>query len=135
MKTSGDAGSVLEILDGDFVVCKVRDASMVRLEASYCFFARTPDEGSLVCLRGDVPEGAEKVDGGWCGLRVAGQLDFSLVGILSRLSSILAERGISIFAASTYDTDYIFVRGELLDVATSVLREHGYLIHAEGSPA
>lgn len=129
MKTSGDEGLALEIIKGEFVVCTLNDASSVLLDAPYCFFAKTPEEISLVCLRDHVPAETEKADGGWRGFRVAGQLDFSLVGILARLSTILAEKGISIFAVSTYDTDYILVRQQLLKQAAEALREQGYTVN------
>lgn len=55
---------------------------------------------------------------GWKCMRVQGVLDFSLVGILSKISGILASKNISIFAISTYDTDYILVRKEDFEKAT-----------------
>ena len=55
-----------------------------------------------------------------------GQLDFSLIGILARISTILAENGISIFAISTFNTDYILVKEEKFEQALSVLKDSGY---------
>ena len=72
---------------------------------------RTEDELSLV-----YPEGREintqKCETGWVGFMVCGVLDFALVGILSRLSGALADAGVSLFATSTHDTDYLFVKVE-----------------------
>ncbi len=63
---------------------------------------------------------------GWRAFRIEGVLDFSLTGILSAISGILAENGIGIFAVSTYNTDYILVKAENLVKALDVLREAGY---------
>ena len=85
----------------------------------------TDREISLVCETEDVPAGAvERVDG-WKAFRVCGTLDFSLVGILSELSGILASNGIGLFAVSTYDTDYILVKEADLDRALAALAKAG----------
>jgi hypothetical protein len=63
-------------------------------------------------------------------LKVRGPLDFSLTGIISSLASPLVEAGISIFAISTYDTDYVLVREEDLDRARKVLTESGHVFAA-----
>ena len=65
---------------------------------------------------------------GWKGFRIEGVLDFSLIGILSKISTILAENKIGIFAVSTYNTDYILVKEENFERALSVLSEAGYEI-------
>ena len=70
---------------------------------------------------------------GWRALRVAGTLDFSLTGILSKLATVLADAGVGIFAISTYDTDYILVKAENLDRATAALNKAGYAL--QGIPA
>merc|ERR1712136_297268 len=62
----------------------------------------------------------------WKALRVSGQLDFSLVGILAKLSSILAKSCISIFAVSTFDTDYILVMKQHVDKAVDALKKESY---------
>ncbi len=65
---------------------------------------------------------------GWRGLKVAGPLDFALTGVLASLAGPLAEAGVSIFAISTYDTDYLFVREEQLGAAIDALRRAGFAI-------
>jgi hypothetical protein len=81
---------------------------------------RTDDELSLV-----YPEGqsltVDQCEGGWIGFRVLGMLDFALVGILARLSAALAEAGISLYALSTYDTDYLFVKADQEEAARKAL--------------
>ena len=118
----------LEPLACALSVCRLRDADHLPLDAAPCFFARTEDELSLVCPTDRVPETAEKRDDGWRAFRVQGTLDFSLVGILAKLSGVLAENGIGLFAVSTYDTDYILVRAENFDCALHALAEAGYQI-------
>jgi hypothetical protein len=70
-------------------------------------------------------------DDGWRAFRVAGQVDLSVIGILARISRILAGRGISISALSTFDTDYIMLKADKLDAAVAALAEHGYSFDRE----
>lgn len=70
---------------------------------------RTEEETSIVCAQ-DVSLSAQRQAPGWTGFMVQGPLDFDEVGILARLSAALADAGVSLFAVSTFDTDYIFVR-------------------------
>ena len=100
----------LKKLNKDFSVCKVKDYSLVNLDAEYSFVGKTDEERSLVCITNDVPSNVIQRDDGWKGFRVQGVLDFSLVGILSEISDILSDNGISIFAISTYNTDYILIK-------------------------
>ncbi|MCD7777598.1 MAG: ACT domain-containing protein, partial [Clostridiales bacterium] len=67
-------------------------------------------------------------DDGWKGFRIQGVLDFSLIGILSKISAVLADTGIPIFAVSTYNTDYIFVKEENYQRALDKLKHFGYKI-------
>ena len=76
----------------------------IDLEADLVFVGKTDEEISLVCRTEDVPENILERDDGWKGFRVQGVLDFSMTGVLSKLSGILAENGIGIFAVSTYNT-------------------------------
>ena len=89
---------------------------------------RTDQEISLVCRTEDTPALTIERDDGWRGFRIQGILDFSLIGILSKLSGILAEYKIGIFAVSTYNTDYILVKEENFERALSVLNSEGYLV-------
>ena len=118
----------LEKLEHRFTICKVVDISAVDLTADFFFFARTDEEISLVCRTEDTPENTTERDDGWKGFRIVGVLDFSLIGILSKLSGILAEHGIGIFAVSTYNTDYILVKEENFEPALRVLDSEGYRI-------
>jgi hypothetical protein len=95
------------------------------LAGEFFSITRTGEELSIVCPQEQVPSGIQKQDG-WKALRVEGRLDFSLTGVLSSLTEPLARGGISIFAISTYDTDYLLVKDEQLKEAIRVLREEGF---------
>ena len=111
-----------------FCVCTLRDYSMVDLNAEYCFIGKTPEEKSLVCAAEAVPSNVLAREDGWKCLKIAEVLDFDLVGILSKLTEVLANCGIPVFAVSTFMTDYIFVKKENFQKAVSALRESGYEI-------
>lgn len=109
-------------------VCKVSDVAAIDLHKDFYFIGKTDEELSLVCRTEDVPERTTARDDGWRGFRIQGVLDFSLIGILSKLSAILAEQQIGIFAVSTYNTDYILVKEENYDRALSALASQGYTV-------
>ncbi len=118
----------LRKLNKDFSVCTVEDYSFVNLDSEYSFIGKTDEEKSLVCITNDVPPNVIQRDDGWKGFRIQGVLDFSLIGILSKISAILADNGISIFAVSTYNTDYVFIKQEKYQKALDVLKHSGYKI-------
>ncbi|NLM08548.1 MAG: ACT domain-containing protein [Clostridiales Family XIII bacterium] len=118
----------LKIIDQDFSICKVADLSQVDYSDEFYFIGKTDEELSLVCNTDLVPKNAIECDNGWRAFRIKGVLDFSLVGILSRISTLLAENNIGIFAVSTYNTDYILVKKENFDKAINVLERNGYVI-------
>ena len=95
-----------------FSVCKVADYSQIDLACDHVFIGKTANENSLVCPVEKAPRNATAREDGWKGFYVEGTLDFSLVGILAAISTALAQKKIGIFAVSTYDTDYIFVKEE-----------------------
>lgn len=99
-------------IPADFTVCKLADFSKVNPESEYFFMSKTDSENSLVCPAADVPENVTAREDGWRAFRVEGMLDFSLVGILAKISTLLAQQCISIFAVSTFNTDYILVKKE-----------------------
>ena len=122
--------SIIEIkrLNQDFSVCKVIDYSLVNLNAEYSFIGKTDEEKSLVCLTSDVPPNVIERDDGWKDFRIQGILDFSLIGILSKIAELLAKNSISIFAISTYNTDYVFIKKENYQKALDILKHSGYEI-------
>lgn len=117
---------VLEPLAPRFSVCKVPDYSGVDLTQPFCFIGKTDEENSLVCPEEMVPTHTSVRDDGWRGFRIAGQLDFSLIGILAPIAQILASAGVGIFAVSTFNTDYVFTKEENFDKAMEALKSAGY---------
>ncbi len=118
----------LKTIDHKLTVCKVIDVSNINMESDFYFIGMTDEELSLVCKTEDTPQNTIERDDGWRGFRIQGVLDFSLIGILSKLSGILAEHNIGIFAVSTYNTDYILVKEENYERSLSVLASEGYSI-------
>ena len=116
----------LKRLEYELTVCKIASEKDIDLSKEFFFIGKTDEEISLVCPTCDVPDITTERDDGWKGFRIQGVLDFSLIGILSKLSGILAENKIGIFAVSTYNTDYILVKSENFDKAMSVLAAEGY---------
>ncbi|MBQ8288535.1 MAG: ACT domain-containing protein [Clostridia bacterium] len=112
----------------ELTVCKLPNVADIDLNTDFYFIGRTDEEISLVCRTEDTPAITTERDDGWRGFRIEGVLDFSLIGVLSKLSSILAENKIGIFAVSTYNTDYILVKAEYYDRSINVLSDAGYTL-------
>ena len=113
-----------------FAICRLgSDASIPPWATTGEFFSitRTADELSVVCRQDDVPHGI-RCERGWRCLRVAGTMPFSVVGVLSSLTVPLAEVGISVFAISTFDTDYLLVKEDHIDKAITALQQVGHSI-------
>jgi len=122
----------LTTLPGELAICRLPATAAVPdwARGAFVSITHTVDELSIVCERAaivesDLPDGS-LVEGGWWALKVAGPLDLDLTGILASLATPLAEAEISIFAISTYDTDYVLVRAEELGRATAVVRGAGH---------
>ncbi len=117
---------VLKKLDAALTICKVASVSDFDLSKEFYFIGRTDEEYSLVCITEDTPADTLERDDGWKGFRIQGVLDFSMIGVLSRLAGILAENKIGIFVVSTFNTDYILVKEENFDKVYMVLDAAGY---------
>jgi hypothetical protein len=119
----------LKILDDTLTVHRFPGASPVPSEALRSRFysiSRTADELSVVC-DSTISLNSDRCEPGWGVIQVAGPLDFSLTGILAAITMPLAEAGITVFAVSTFDTDYILVKKEALKRAQEVLEKAGCL--------
>lgn len=122
----------LELVSGRYVVCRLApDAALPDDGRDTALYAavRTEDELSVVCAAQRAPAGVPG-EGPFAALRVRGTLDFALVGVLASLTRPLADAGVSVFAISTYDTDYLLVRAEELERAVGALREAGFVVSA-----
>ncbi|OOM16073.1 ACT domain-containing protein [Clostridium saccharobutylicum] len=118
----------MKLLKEEYGVCRLDVTELIPEWAQnrgFFSITRTSDELSVVCAQGNIPNDI-KCERDWKILRIEGTLDFSLVGILSSISTILAQNGISIFAISTYDTDYILVKNNDIDNAIESLIKEGY---------
>jgi hypothetical protein len=118
----------LVLLDGEFAVARLPGDEATpawAAEGSLSSVTRTAEELSVVCAASAVPAGV-RAERGWRCLRVAGRLDFSLTGVLASIAAPLAAAEVSIFAVSTYDTDYVLVREESLGAAVDRLRVAGH---------
>jgi len=118
----------LRVLPERLSVVKLSAAEEIKLDEPICFAAHTGSEVSLVCREDRVPEGALMREDGWRGFYVEGTLEFSLVGILAGISAALAGAGVAMFALSTFDTDYILVKDEMLKEALDALEKAEYVV-------
>ncbi|MBQ9880452.1 MAG: ACT domain-containing protein [Clostridia bacterium] len=120
----------IETLGFDLTVCKVASFARINTSAEFFFIGKTDKEISLVCRTQDVPPDTLAREDGWRAFRVAGVLDFSLTGVLSGITGVLAGAGVGVFAVSTYDTDYILVKRGDAGKAADALSRAGYEIRA-----
>ena len=118
----------LKVIEHGLTVCKVPSVQDIDLKGEFCFVGKTDEEISLVCKTEDAPAYTLAREDGWRAFRIEGVLDFSLIGILAKISGILAENGIGLFAVSTYNTDYILVKAEDFSRALDALDAKGYSI-------
>lgn len=124
----------LSVLEGRFSILRLEKEAEVPVwinGSNFFSITRTPEELSIVCEENNIPANIPadiKAKRGWSCLKIEGPLDFGLTGILAGISKILAENGISIFAISTYDTDYILVRETNLEHALKALTQGRYEI-------
>lgn len=118
----------LKKLEHLLTVCKVKTIADLDLSKELYFIGKTDEEISLVCKTADMPENTLEHEDGWRGFRIQGVLDFSLIGILSKLSGILADNKIGIFAVSTFNTDYILVKDKDFEKALTVLSNAEYKV-------
>lgn len=123
----------LELLDGEFTVCKLKKLEDAALKGHFVSLTVTDEEISLVCPTENMPQNCLTAEAGWRCIKVAGPLDFSLIGILADLSAALAKKQISIFAVSTYQTDYILVKADCVQDAVNALKEQGCSFPKSGS--
>jgi hypothetical protein len=120
----------LTILAESLAVCRLAHDAPLPAWAAHgrlISITRTPDELSIVCEQAHVPEGIT-CEPGWRCLQVAGPLDFALVGVLAALVTPLAAAEISIFALSTFDTDYLLVKADVVEQAIAVLVAAGHTV-------
>ena len=124
----------LEVIPGEFSICKVAGYDGMDLGLPFVFTGSTDEEKSLVCPTALVPQGTLAREDGWRAFRIVGVLDFSLIGILAKISACLADKSIGIFAVSTLNTDYILTRATDFNRALVALLENGCQINEQAVP-
>jgi hypothetical protein len=120
----------LKLLEETFAIHSLENnvaIPKVVFDAPIFFIAKTYEETSIV-LPQTININSDEVERDWQALEVVGPLDFSLTGILSKISTILANEKISIFAISTFDTDYILVKSKNVSLATNALIANNYQV-------
>ena len=119
----------LKLLENKYKVIKLNPNEHVDLEVlskeEIYSITKTDEELSIV-VKKDVNIKSDIIEDNWRIIKIVGTLDFSLIGILSKISTILANANISIFALSTYNTDYILVKDDKIKQAIKVLEENNY---------
>ena len=118
----------LKVIPTEFSICKVADYSEIDLNQPFVLTGATDEEKSLVCPTVLVPSHTIEREDVWKAFRIEGVLDFSLIGILSKISTLLAENSIGIFVLSTFNTDYVLTKTKDFERAIKSLEAAGYEI-------
>jgi hypothetical protein len=121
----------LEALPGRFAVVRLPPGAGIPslpLSGDFLSLTITPDEISIVCAEDVAPTENATAAPGWRALRVVGELDFALTGIMAALATTLAEANVSVFAISTYNTDYLLVKTEVFAQAVIAFRGAGHTV-------
>ena len=120
----------LSVLAGVFVVCRFEATAPIPPWAfagiGFVSITRTDDELTIICREDQSPDSTAVR---WRCLKVHGPFPFNAIGVLSELTQVLAEAGISLLAVSTHDTDYLFVQVKDLADAVRALRRHRHTVH------
>jgi len=121
----------LTLLEGQFAICQLaphQDIPPWATRGEVWSVTRTPTELTVVCGEHYVPKDAP-ADGGWGCLRIDGHFDLSMTGVLDSVAGPLANAGVSIFAFSTFETDYLLIRSTQIHVARATLTDAGHAVH------
>ncbi|MDE0863258.1 MAG: ACT domain-containing protein [Rubripirellula sp.] len=129
----------LEVLPGSYAICRLDCIEAVPEWVqgvapgadAFVSITRTSDELSIVCLDADIPDHV-KAERDWRCMRVAGKLDFALVGVIAKLTKHLADATVSVFVVSTFDTDYLLVKEDDWARAVTALSNGGYSVPTDG---
>jgi hypothetical protein len=124
----------LTVLPGSFAIVRLAaDAPLPRwaIEGGFFSVTRTSDELSVVCLAGQIPAGVS-AERGWRALKVKGPFALSEIGVLAALTAPMAEAKVSVFAVSTFDTDYLLVGEKQVSAAIAALKSAGHRVEESG---
>lgn len=118
----------LKVLDNRLKVVKLKISDKIPgivFNQEFYSITKTDEEISIV-LNENIDIQSDVIEYNWKAIKIVGMLDFALIGILSKISTLLAQAEISIFAISTYNTDYILLKADKLEEAIEVLKKNGY---------
>lgn len=118
----------LVVMPEELSVFQVKELNQLDLTIRPLFIGATDEENSVVAPTQTVPSETIQREDDWRGFKIEGVLDFALVGILAKITSILAEEKISVFALSTYNTDYVLIKSHDFEAALEALAAKGYQI-------
>jgi hypothetical protein len=124
------------VIPGSFAICQLpadAPAPTWANSGSFLSITRSGEELSIVCPEDHVPDGV-KADRRWTCLKLQGPFPFSQIGVLMSFAGPLSSAGISIFAISTYDTDYVLIKEESVTRAIDALREADHELIGEEEP-
>lgn len=114
-------------LKGIYSVCKLNNCAEIPDwidKNNYYSITKTEDELSIICIQDNIPTEIQ-CEKDWEILKIDSVLDFSMVGVISEISSLLSGNNISIFVVSTFNTDYILVKKADFNKAVKILEENG----------
>jgi hypothetical protein len=122
-------GHVIELIDGDYAVCKLPPTDPIPHWANtpFCVFLRSTDELAVLCEQKLIPSGVQ-CEAGWKLLKLRGPFEFTAVGVLASILDPLAKSNISILSYSAFDTDYVLVKREQLPRTCLVLEQAGHTV-------
>lgn len=123
-----NATLTLKLLKGSFGVCRLKPDDSIpdwALKGAFHSITYTEDELSIVCETAWIPNTVQ-CEKTWRIFKIQGPLDFALIGILAQIGQLMAEHQISIFALSTFDTDYILVKQDKVAQAVAALKQSDY---------
>ena len=120
----------IALLPETFAICRLTSGAAIPdwVQGEFISMTRTQEELSIVCRQENVPDDV-RAELDWRCLRIVGQLDFSLVGVIAQITGLLAKADISVFVMSTHDTDYFLVRQQDLVHTVDALKVAGHSMH------
>ena len=119
----------IRIIDEEFSVLITKNFKNINFDSKFYFACKTDREYSLVTKTSDAPNDCLDREDGWRAMAIDSQLDFSLVGVLSKICDALSRKGVALFAVSTYDTDYVLVKKEKLETAVQALTDSRFEVY------
>lgn len=117
----------LKLFKGDYMILKLNKPMDTKIDGIF-FYAQTTDEYSLVCSSKNDVKNIYSSEKDYKLIKIEGILDFNLVGIISKISTLLAQNNISIFVISTFNTDYFMIKESALKKTTELLVSNNYTI-------